>query len=375
MCLLPTLLLCVVLTTCSALGAWDQLLAIISAESWFDVAWQKRIKLSFNNSDQNEDLIDFPVLVVLNSSKIDYSNFKVDGSDIRFIDAGDATTALPYEIESWISGGTSYIWVRTPRINGASGSDHIWLYFGNPGATSGENPSAVWNDRYVGVWHLNAAYTDSSQYGNHGTTSNGPGNVTGPIADAGSFDGANSYVEIADSFSLDITGSLTLEAWIKKENIAGDRIIVSKYNKGFSARSYDLGFDRGGHFGQSYVTVSSDGVLNNGGILESTSAIANDEWHHVTGVYDNSNLKLYMFLDGILDSEKTSNQPSILLSDETVLIGAMWDGVVMNVNDFWHGDIDEVRISDTPRSADWLAAQYLAMTDSFITFSSVDSYE
>ena len=82
-----------------------------------------------------------------------------------------------------------------------------------------------------------------------------------------------------------------------------------------------------------------------------------------------------MFLDGILDSEKTSDQPYIHLSDETVLIGALWDGVVMNVNDFWHGDIDEVRISDTPRSADWLAAQYLAMTDSFITFSSVESYE
>ena len=253
----------------------------------------------------------------------------------------------------------------------------MWLYFGNPDATSGENQPAVWNDRYVGVWHLNTAYTDSTQYGNDGTTSSAPGNVTGQIAGAGSFDGANSYVEIADSPSLDISGSFTLEAWIHKQNIDGDRIVVSKYDKGDNARSYDLGFDRAAHFGHSYVTVSSDGFLHGGGIPETDSAIPNSEWHHLAGVYDNTaplDIRLYMFLDGMIDSEVVSAQPNTFLSDETVLIGAMWDGVVLDGDDFWQGYIDEVRISDTARSADWLAAQYLTMTDSFISFGDVESF-
>jgi hypothetical protein len=376
------LLSCAVLASCTDLGAWDQLLEIMKTASWFDVAWNKRIKLTFQNGGQVEDLLDFPVLVVLEPSRINYSDFRSDGSDIRFIDATDSTTPLAYEIESWVSGDSSYIWVRIPKINGGSNSDYIWLYFGNSDAASGENPSAVWDTNYVGIWHINATYTDSSQYSNHGT-GNAVGNVADPanpipIAAAGSFDGISSHIEIADSSSLDISGSLTLEAWIRK-NSNGDRIIVSKYDKGMvaNARSYDLGFDRAGHFGQSYITVSQDGALYGGGILELTSgsAISNGQWHHIAGVYDNSNpsdAKLYIFLDGVLDNEKTSDQSNIFLSDETVLIGAMWeDGVMYG---FWDGDIDEVRISDIPRSADWLAAQYLAMTDSFISYSSVESY-
>jgi len=35
-----------------------------------------------------------------------------------------------------------------------------------------------------------------------------------------------------------------------------------------------------------------------------------------------------------------------------------------------HGLIDEARISDTTRSADWIKAQYLSMTDAFITYGS-----
>lgn len=210
--LLPILLLCVVLATCTDLGAWDLLWILIQNDPWFDENWPKRIKLTFANGAQNEDLLDFPVLIVLNPLKINYSDFNIDGSDIRFVDTMDSTTPVSYEIESWISGGTSYIWVRIPKIDGASNSDFIWLYFGNPGASSGENPPAVWNDRYVGVWHLNAASTDSSQFGNHGI-GNAVGNVTGPIADASSFNGVSSFIEIADSASLDISGSLTLEAW------------------------------------------------------------------------------------------------------------------------------------------------------------------
>jgi hypothetical protein len=374
------LLLFIVLAACSDLGTWDQLSRIMKTDSWFDPAWPTRTKLTFNNSAQSEDLLDFPVLVVLDPSKIDYADFNSDGSDIRFVDGNDSTVVLPHEIESWISGGTSYIWVGIPRIDGGSASDYVWLYFGNPGAASGENPSAVWNDHYVGVWHLDASYSDSSQYGNHGT-GNAVGSIAGPVAGAGSFGGdvSGSYIEIADSSSLDIQNSLTLEAWIRK-NVDGDRIIVSKYDKGplDNARSYDLGFDRAGHNGRSYITISEDGGLHTDGVLELTSgsAINTGEWHHIAGVYDNSNLsdiRLYMFLDGNLDSEKTSDQSSVFPSAETVLIGAMWeDGVQYG---FWDGDIDEVRISDTPRSADWLAAQYLAMTDSFITFASAESFE
>ena len=37
----------------------------------------------------------------------------------------------------------------------------------------------------------------------------------------------------------------------------------------------------------------------------------------------------------------------------------------------WYvGDLDEIRISNVTRSADWIAAQHLSMTDAFVTFES-----
>jgi len=56
--------------------------------SWWDLNWQYRRKLTFDNSAQNEGLDEFPVLVKLDSS-FDYSNTKPDGTDLRFIDSDD----------------------------------------------------------------------------------------------------------------------------------------------------------------------------------------------------------------------------------------------------------------------------------------------
>ena len=120
--------------------------------SWWNTAWTNRTKLTFNNSLQTEDLTDFPVLVKLDSSRIDYSKAKANGDDLRFIDAGNATI-LSYEIESWNPSGVSYIWVRVPKIDKQSSNDFIHMYYGNASAAAGQNRNGVWTKNFVGVWH------------------------------------------------------------------------------------------------------------------------------------------------------------------------------------------------------------------------------
>ena len=56
-----------------------------------------------------------------------------NGADLRFVDADDSTL-LDHEIESWNPGGTSYVWVRVPTIDGSSSSDFIYLYYDKTGA-------------------------------------------------------------------------------------------------------------------------------------------------------------------------------------------------------------------------------------------------
>ncbi|MCK5561793.1 MAG: DUF2341 domain-containing protein, partial [Thermoplasmata archaeon] len=109
---------------------------------WWNTDWSYRMNLTFDNSDQTESLTNFPVLVNLSSSNFDYSKAKSDGSDLRFIDA-DNTTVLNYEIEEWDTSGYSYVWVNVTGITGSSATDHIWMYYNNSGASSGENPTGV----------------------------------------------------------------------------------------------------------------------------------------------------------------------------------------------------------------------------------------
>ena len=128
-------------------------------------------QLIFDNVLRSENLVDFPVLVQLDSSRVDYSLTQNDGADLRFVDLNG--TLLPHEIETWNAAGTSYVWVKVPQIDGSSGTDHIWLYYGNAVAAAWrQNVAAVWNSGYAAVYHLDAhARQDSTANLNHGTNS------------------------------------------------------------------------------------------------------------------------------------------------------------------------------------------------------------
>ncbi|MBD3291327.1 MAG: DUF2341 domain-containing protein, partial [Armatimonadia bacterium] len=133
----PLLLTLVLVSSCTAQGAWDLFRDLAHGDRdrpgdrWFDDAWSRRHRLSFLNSGLGA-LTDFPLLVVLTNARVDYAATAAGGTDLRFVDA-DTAEVLDYEIERWTSGGTSYVWVKVPRIDAGSIDDRIWLYYGNPG--------------------------------------------------------------------------------------------------------------------------------------------------------------------------------------------------------------------------------------------------
>ena len=152
------------------------LLASTAAHAWWDLTWDARVQLTFNNAAQTENLDNFPVLIVLDPSNIDYGLIEPNGADLRFVDADDATL-LSHEIESWNPGGTSYVWVRVPRIDGSSSTDFIYLYYDKTGALDAQDPPGVWSAGYLAVWHLDDqpiaanAVLDSTANAKHGSGS------------------------------------------------------------------------------------------------------------------------------------------------------------------------------------------------------------
>ena len=101
------------------------------------------------------------------------------------------------------------------------------------------------------------------------------------------FDGVDDYVNCGSHTSLGISQAITVEALV---NIVtgNNRMIVSKYDSGIGERCYVLGVSNVGNFG--FDLGNADGTYK-GSV---TFPAIFDEWCHVVGTYDLSNMKLYM---------------------------------------------------------------------------------
>lgn len=101
---------------------------------WFDSAWAYRRPVTITNSS-GTTLTDYQVLVTLDST-FDFSHSSAEGADVRF--ATEADIPLSFWIESWDPTGTlARIWVKIPSI--PNGNTIIYLYYGNPEASSVSN--------------------------------------------------------------------------------------------------------------------------------------------------------------------------------------------------------------------------------------------
>lgn len=117
----------------------------------------------------------------------------------------------------------------------------------------------------VGHWKMDGDFTDSSGNGNDGTVSGGVvATADGQKRQAGSFDGVDDYVSIADSASLDIANSLTLSAWVKYDGYLLYPTFISK-----NSNNYRLFINPDGTV-TNRLTLDGIGSVNN----TSTSALA-----------------------------------------------------------------------------------------------------
>jgi len=323
---------------------------------WFDPAWTRRAQLVLNNSGQAETLANFQVLVTLTPARFSYADAKVDGSDLRFTDASGVL--IPHEIETWTPGGTSYVWVRVPAIAANSASGYIHLYYGNPSATSTADGAAVWSG-YGAVWHLDGDAQDSTANANHGTQSA----TTTAAGRAGSslyFNGS-AYVDVLTPVNLGITGTLTLEAWIKIDdpNQAGNpRVFDKKASPWTSSAGYTLQYKPG----QNNITALGGGD----NLLRAEPIDLDTNWHYLAAVY-NGNGTGRVYLDGV-DVTTDGSVGQLVASATRFRMGQQtWGG------EAWRGAIDEIRVNPAARTAAWMRAQDLSVRDSFIAYGATET--
>ncbi len=345
----------------------DEDTTLTTEPGWFAPGWQSRQKLTFNNTAQTENLTDFPVLVMLNAGNIDYTKVQNAGEDLRFVDTDG--TELAYEIESWNESGTSSIWVKVPQIDGASGTDYIWMYYNNASATDNQNAAGVWSNNFEALSHLHNDFADST--GNaHNGINNGSSDITGNIGDGQSFDGVDDRIDISSGAGIDnlFTGGATVSAWINP----------SSWGEGGFGRILDKGDTTSVNNGWALQVGSLGNLLifdigfsgNTGRWWSSINSISLNTWQLVTLVYDSASdaNDPTIYVNGVPVGIIESDTPSGTANSDVSLDLAIGNRSGSTDRTF-QGMIDEVRLETGTRSADWIQAQYLSMTDAFITFS------
>ena len=340
-------------------------------------AWEHRKKITISlNTVISGDLSNFPVLVAVTDSDFTKASDS-EGRDI-FFTADDGTTLLSYEIERFNSStGEIIAWVDIPTLPAASTTD-IYIYYNGPTTST---PSNMWDSGYKLVYHLNQSSTgtvdefvDASGTGNHGTgggegektqdADRRPTRAEGKIGYGQSFDGPverNSKLEgTGDFIWTDSVNSwpgnnggttdndTTVEFWINVDSNHDDVDMMDVY-----------GYRAGGQHNEfTLFKVESINLFVRGSILlDSTVDAATSDWTHLMIVYNpGGTSKIYQ--DGTLAAEVDGTSGNRgQRADGNFVLGAEIDSTT-RVNNELVGDMDEFRISNGVRSADWAKATY-----------------
>jgi len=150
------------------------------------------------------------------------------------------------------------------------------------------------------------------------------------------FDGINDYVSIGSPASLQITGELTYEGWIKTSNVG----FV------FGRRINDTAAGIASNFegGSSVQFVINDGSTTSQLVVGSTP-VNDGEWHHIAAVYV-PGTSLTLYIDGNQEDQLTTSVfASLNAASLPFHIGAK-----NGSSQFFNGEMDEIRIWNVART-------------------------
>jgi len=284
-----------------------------TSAGWFNSNWKYRRKINISNagaSGLSVYQVWIPTTSFTSSEWSDItSKAQADMDDFRFTPA-TATTTIPYWIDPAVNNPSGF-WVKMTTVPTAGAS--IFMYYGNSGVSIGQNYDSTFTKDYgesdlVGLWHLDGDFNDSSGKGNNGTnhgaawvgTDGGQwGDVDKQFASGNSLSFPTTcYFEVADDNSLDLTGKITIEAWVK--TTPNSSALGTSGNPGLSAKHI---LDNGGSHGNGVYWIDPDGgdpsnkfqvycdmTTDGGGWTYVAGAATAGTAHSNTGAYDTGNL-------------------------------------------------------------------------------------
>ena len=169
----------------------------------------------------------------------------------------------------------------------------------------------------------------------------------GKVSGALEFDGDGDFVQIGNESAFDITGPMSIAAWIKVNSF--DKRWQALVTKGDTAWRLQRTAE------ENTLTFHCTGITSITGQrpegIEGTRNVNDGQWHHAVGVYDGVNVSLY--IDGVLDNSSKASG-TIQTNNSAVIIA----GNSEQADREWNGLIDEVCIFACALDANNVSALY-----------------
>ncbi len=270
--------------------------------------------------------------------------------------------------------------LSTPTINsgvamvdGTTGTN--WLMYSPSLTAQGITPYSSGSNNYIAVYYTGSAW----QYDNNSayvTFTPQPYNILvciitrftattpldiypivteGKTGNGMSFDGVNDRIAQASGSNANIAGDITIEAWIKMSTFA-TVALVSKYSQ------YSLVITSGG-----LVTWADSSNWSYANFGYPDIGLVTGQWQHIAATKTGSTVNIY--LNG--DLRFTQTFGSAITGTSNIMHIGCYSTATTCTTYYYNGLMDDVRISNTVRTADQIRQAYevgLRTHDVFVNF-------
>lgn len=295
------------------------------------------------------DQIDFPIVIsttdtLLRSVSHGGKVSSESGFDIQFSTDTLNSNRLFWDIEKYDpTTGQLIVWVKIPLLH-HSINDTIYMNYGDASITGvSTDPTSTWNSGFSGVFHM-ASNTDATINKNNAV-------ITGLTPSGGQIDGAqtstagNQYLDLGQSLPVN-QAAITITAWIYITDYLQFWGIFGK-TLANQPNPFDFYIFQG--TGIPFFW-RGDGIGDNSHV-DGTSPIPTGRWVFI-GVTDSVD-KVVHFQDGDPNGSGNLTNPDVSNPAGNSYIGTRADFVTQCPS-----VIDEVRISNVPRTANWIKTEY-----------------
>ena len=286
-------------------------------------------------------------------------NADTNGYSIGYFSDSNCSTILPYQTVTFnATTGIDEFWVLPASVS--TSNTPFYVRYGDPAITTDlSNPTAVWAGYRI-VSHL---VTAADATGNTTGTLHSTGAGTGQVGADTTFDGTNGWIDYGTTSALAFNGN-TIEAWIK---LTDNNLRIIADDEGTGSTGGGISFrqnNSGGPLYYEYLQDASNYALN-----ATTAFLALNTFTHLAGTWDGTTIRLYV--NGSAATMGTQSNSGTVTGGYTP--GVMSVGGRAGTTSFrWTSDIDEFRISNVARSANWISASYnnQSSPSTFVAFGS-----